>query len=363
MITSDRLKALWHSFRYCRVPKNTAGIDKITRILAASRLCVIPMTIYSVTIGALLALNTTGKINYTLYLLILTGFTLSHLLDNLVNDYYDFKRKIDNPGYFRALYGPHPFIDSILTTRDLKLVVLTVGLYDALLTTYLALTTSMWIGILALIGALVILTYAGIGFDVKRTGLGEILVAVVWGPVMIGGTILALTGGEHPVHLLYIYTPYSLAVTLVLIGKHMDKYPHDKEKNINTLPVKLGPGKTRVLSVALALTLPPASFIILYHYLQQPATAITLLTLLTVYPAVKILAKPKPEEPPEKWTVWPLWYVAASYAVMDSLGRTTITALLATAIYGSHPVITSIILAIEAMWETIVAYSLNKTIV
>ena len=55
MITPARLRALWHSFRYCRVPDNIENIDKPTRILAASGLCVVPMTIYSVTIGAIVA--------------------------------------------------------------------------------------------------------------------------------------------------------------------------------------------------------------------------------------------------------------------------------------------------------------------
>ncbi len=351
---------LWYSFRHCRVPDNVENIDRLTKIVAASRLCVTPMTIYSVTIGALISWIFTGTFNYILYLAILVGFTASHLLDNLVNDYYDYKRKIDDPGYFRALYGPHPFIDSIITRNDLNLVIVFIGLYDILLTVYLTITVSIWIVILAIIGALVILGYAGIGFDVKSSGLGEILVAVVWGPVMIGGTIIAMTG-SHPVYLLLIYLPYSLAVSLVLIGKHMDKYPHDLEKKVNTLPVRLGLDNTRKLAVTLAVILPIIGFIALYSYYPLPYTGIILLTFATSIVASKILLKPKPVNPPEKWEVWPLWYVAATYAVMDSLGRTTLTALLAIGLYyASHPAIALAIVVIDAVWEIIASSAIYR---
>jgi len=336
------------------------NIDRLTKIVAASRLCVTPMTMYSVTIGALLAWILTSTFNYILYLVILIGFTASHLLDNLVNDYYDYKRKIDDPEYFRALYGPHPFIDSIITRNDLNMVIILIGLYDTILTIYLTLTVSPWIAVLAVIGGLIILGYAGIGFDVKRSGLGEIFVAVVWGPVMIGGTIIAMTG-NHPLYLLLIYLPYSLAVSLVLIGKHMDKYPSDIEKKVYTLPVRLGLHNTRKLAVILALILPITGFIAIYYYYSLPYAGIILLTLGTSIVASEILLKPKPANPPKKWEVWPLWYVAATYAVMDSLGRTTTTALLAIGLYySSHPTIALAIVFMDAIWEIIASSTIYR---
>ncbi len=354
------MKALWYSFRYCRVPENMENMDRLTKIVAASRLCVIPMTIYSVTIGALIAWIIAGKFNFILYLAILLGFTASHLLDNLVNDYYDYERGIDDPGYFRALYGPHPFIDSIISKSELNLVIGLIGLYDALLTVYLSTTVSPWIAILAVIGAFIILGYAGIGFDAKRSGLGEVLVAVVWGPVMIGGTIIAMMG-SHPLYLLLIYLPYSLAVSLVLIGKHMDKHPHDLEKKVRTLPVRLGLANARKLAVTLAVILPITGFIAVYYYYPLPYAGIILLTLAISISANNILLKPKPSNPPEKWEVWPLWYVAAGYAVMDSLGRTTITALLAIGLYySSHQAIALALTVIDAAWEIITSSSIYK---
>ncbi|MCE4627972.1 MAG: prenyltransferase [Desulfurococcales archaeon] len=354
-----RLGALWYSFRKCRVP--SSNVDRVTRLIAASRLCVIPMTFYSVSIGAGLAWLLEDKFEPILYLALLAAFALTHLLDNLVNDYYDYKSGLDDPSYFRSLYGPHPFIDGIVSLSELKLLVLAVGLYDAVLAVYLGLTVSPLIPILALVGALIIASYAGLFFDAKRYGLGEILVAIVWGPVMAGGTYLALTG-HHPPLVVALYLPYALAVSLVLIGKHMDKYVHDRSKGIGTLPVRLGFENSRRLSIILSIAIPIISFIVFYYSTKQVLSVLLLLPLLTaITVSYTIFSKDKPEKPPRNWDLWPLWYVAAAYAVMDSVGRVTLLSIIALGLYSRGASLAAMTLAgILAVWEILSSYFIYK---
>ena len=102
-----RLSALWYSFRRCRVSPGDS-VDRVTRLIAASRLCVIPMTFYSVSIGAGLAWLLEGKLRLALYLALLIAFVLTHLLDNLVNDYCDYKSGLTGPATLEASMARTP---------------------------------------------------------------------------------------------------------------------------------------------------------------------------------------------------------------------------------------------------------------
>jgi 1,4-dihydroxy-2-naphthoate octaprenyltransferase len=75
----------------------------------------------------------------------------------------------------------------------------------------------------------------------KRIGLGELGVFLVWGPLMIGGTFYATTG-TLPGWVWLASIPYALLVSTVLIGKHIDKLKQDRARGIYTLPVLLGSG-------------------------------------------------------------------------------------------------------------------------
>ena len=318
---------LWYSFRKCRTPERGEP-GRLATIIAASRLCVIPMTFYSVTIGALLAWLE-GRWSTPVYLAVLAGFVLAHLLDNLVNDYFDYRRGLDDPGYFRRLYGPHPFIDGLLTPRQLAAVAALVLAYDALLALILSLKVTPLIGLLAALGGLVMAFYAGIGFDAKRTGLGELLLILVWGPVMAGGTLLAIAG-EHPATAAPVYLAYAATISLVLIGKHLDKLPVDTGKGLRTLPARLGASRAKKLAALIAALAPPLAALAAYAHTRHPLSLLPLIAVPTGFLVARALLEPRPREKPEGWDVWPLWHAAIGYVAMDATGRTLVLGLLAT---------------------------------
>jgi 1,4-dihydroxy-2-naphthoate octaprenyltransferase len=91
----------------------------------------------------------------------------------------------------------------------------------------------------ALAGLFISVFYVAPPLKLKHHGLGEPGVFVVWGPLMIGGTYY-VTAGTLPAWVWVASVPYALAVTTVLIGKHVDKYEQDGARGIHTLPVLLG---------------------------------------------------------------------------------------------------------------------------
>ena len=297
-------------------------------LLAAGRLCVVFMAIYAVTIGGLLA-AIEGGFNPILFLAILIGFVLAHVADNLLNDLTDYIKGIDVPGYFRTLYGPHPVIDGIVPPRSVAIFISAVVAYGIALALYLGFTVHPAIPLLAFTGVASMALYAGYPLDATKLGLGEPIVAIVWGPVMAGGTLLALSG-SHPVTAVLVYLPFAVTVSLVLIGKHLDKYDDEYRKGVGTLPVRLGKERTRRIAAAIALIAPLAAALgLLVHTGSYLAAALTLTAIPSSILSASLLSKPRPGEPPRNWRAWPLWYAAWGFRTMEATGRATILGLLA----------------------------------
>ena len=53
------------------------------------------------------------------WLLVTFGLILSHATNNLLNDYTDYVRGVDQDNYYRAQYGPQPLVHGLLTKRQL----------------------------------------------------------------------------------------------------------------------------------------------------------------------------------------------------------------------------------------------------
>ena len=99
----------------------------------------------------------------------------------------------------------------------------------------------------ALGGFLLSAAYTAPPLRLKKHGLGEPTVLVVWGPLMVGGTYYAATG-SIPGAVVLASLPYALLCTTVLMGKHIDKIPWDEPDGTHTLPVILGESRARAVT-------------------------------------------------------------------------------------------------------------------
>ncbi len=102
----------------------------------------------------------------------------------------------------------------------------------------------------ALSGFLLSVAYTAPPLRLKKRGLGEPDVFVVWGPLMICGTYYSAVGYVGW-DVLLASLPYGLLCTTVLMGKHIDKIPYDEPLGIHTLPVIFGEARARVVTLAM----------------------------------------------------------------------------------------------------------------
>ena len=91
----------------------------------------------------------------------------------------------------------------------------------------------------ALAGFVLSVAYTAPPLRLKKRGLGEPDVFVVWGPLMVCGTYYSAVGTVGW-DIVLASLPYGLLCTTVLMGKHIDKIPFDEPLGIHTLPVILG---------------------------------------------------------------------------------------------------------------------------
>lgn len=294
----------------CNCP-DVEHADTFTRWLVISRACVFSMTFTSGLIGVLLAAYTGAFVENTLFkiwlaFLSVVGIVLAHASNNLINDYTDTKRGVDTEDYPRSQYSVHPVLGGLTTPARLLQVALALTFIDGLIMLYLASVSGGTVIVFAVLGLVISLGYTAF---LKRYALGEIASLIVWGPLMTGGTVYAITGALDG-NTLLLTLPYGLIVASVLIGKHTDKIENDRPVGVHSVPVLLGQQR--------ALVLNKITFILFYGLivalvLTGVATPWILLTFLALPRLVnvwKAYSQPKPATKPENWPVWPLWYVA-----------------------------------------------------
>ena len=324
-----------YALRTCNCRKGP--VDGVSRWLVLTRACVQPMTLTSVAVAGLLAVHEAG-FNAWLFALAAVGAVLAHANNNLMNDLFDLDAGSDTEAYPRALYAPHPVLSGMITRGGLARAAAIINVVDLAIMLTLTAFRGPLIVLFAVAGLFISVAYTAPPLRLKKRGMGEPGVFLIWGPLMIGGTYFAATGSiSWPVLLASV--PYGLLVTAVLMGKHIDKLPWDAPKRIGTLPYLLGArlarGLTAIIMVAFYVVV---AALVLFGVLPFPALLVVfavpkLATSLSFY------SKPKPDRPPDDYPLWPLWYVSAAFVHTRRAGALLVLGLLVAAVVPvtAHP--------------------------
>jgi 1,4-dihydroxy-2-naphthoate polyprenyltransferase len=287
-----------------------SGLDVISRWLIATRSAVLIMTFTSGAIAGIFAFRD-GKFNLGLWLLMTFGLIMAHATNNLLNDYTDFQRGVDQNNYFRAQYGPQPLEHGLMSRRELLTYAAVTGLIALACGAYLVALRGPLAGLLLALGAVFVLFYT---WPLKYIGLGELTVLVVWGPLMIGGGYYVITGQWNWTVVLASLS-YALGPTTVIFGKHIDKYIEDKAKGIHTLPVIIGEKPARSMAlVMMALQYLLVVYLVVTGFFT-PAMLLVLVALTAMPEVWAIYRQPKPAVAPAGYpaNTWPLYYVAVAF--------------------------------------------------
>lgn len=329
-----RLAARWENWVRILQTQNLPAdrdADFVSRWLLITRASVLSMTGVSALSGGLLSAGHADA-NWGLFAMSTIGLLVAHAANNMINDYFDVAEGVDTAGYVRVQYAPHPILSGLISKEGLLAAIALLNALDLLILAYIAQARGVAAVAFALAGLFISVFYVAPPLSLKHRGLGEPCVAVVWGPLMIGGTYFVTTG-ELPLWVLPASVPYALLVTSVLFGKHVDKIAADTAKGIRTLPVIVGEARalavTRVMMVAF------------YFAIGGLVTAgvlgiwslVVLVGLPRLVTTLRVFREPPPETAPEGYPIWPLWYVAWAFLHTRRAGMLLIAGMIVNALF------------------------------
>ena len=243
--------------------------------------------------GTLVALALRGHygipdftINIVAFLATVFGCVAIHAAANLINDYFDFKKGLDQAENFGKV---NPLVRKIMTPQEVALeaglafaVALLCGLY-LVLDAGAAKTPLI---LLVIFGAISAYTYTAPPLAFKNRGIGDIQVLLSFATFMIFGAFYVQAHVLSWLPVLYAFPIGFLVVDILHINNLRDR-PADKAAGITTLAIILGDAGSKRLHHAyvLAAYLSVALLVTFAHL-----TLFTLLVAVSIPRALKLSA-------------------------------------------------------------------------
>jgi 1,4-dihydroxy-2-naphthoate octaprenyltransferase len=311
----------------------------LARALLLARASVLPLTVVGSGQGILYAWwkgtvsdTSAGVSGLLLGIAAFLGANLAHAANNLANDWRDYHDGLDRPGYPRADYSPHPIASGAMSSRTLLVVIAVLTGLAAILGGFaMVMRSEPALGLFAVAGLLLSWGYTDPPLRLKRRGLGELSVFLVWGPLMGCGTYLAATGTIDGIVVLSTL-PWGAIATAVLFGKHLDKIEADRSHGVRTFVVRIGEHRARIGALLLLVfgyvSISLFALAGIFPWIVAPLAGVAALSAL---PAMKIVAAPRPSAAPSGYPLWPLWHVSAAFLA----GRPAMLALLLGLVLGT----------------------------
>lgn len=289
-------------------------LDIVSKWLIATRSAVTTVTFYACVIAGLLAWRD-GYFAWLPWLIVTLGLFIAHGTNNLLNDYTDYKRGIDQDNYFRTQYGVHPLVQGFWTPRRQLRWFAVSGVLAVLSGVFALIYTDLAPVVIALfaLGAVVLLLYT---WPLKYLALGELFIFLIWGPILIAGVYIVLARGwtGNAWYVALAGVPFGLSVASINVGKHIDKLEDDRRKGVGTLPVRIGEKAARMVNmVALVLIYAVILYLVFGPRYFTPAMLVVFLAGKRLAMALRVLGKPRPAAPPEGYPAWPTWFSAFAF--------------------------------------------------
>ncbi len=180
---------------------------------------------------------------------------LLHAMGNLLNDYFDFRSGVDRKVEGDDGRPGRLLVRGELTPREVFIEAMTCLLVGVPLAAYLIWMSGpglLWFGLAA---ALALYAYTGPPFRLKYRALGEMLIFLVFGPLLTVGAAYAQTGGFEWLALV-LSVPVGVVTTAVLLGNNIRDMEEDRAAGVRTLAHSMGARAARA-AYALGVIVPP----------------------------------------------------------------------------------------------------------
>ena len=291
------------------------------KFLVLCRAVVLIITLFSCVVACALVYvetKTFGPSELLNGVIVTFGMLFAHAANNILNDCIDFYKGVDSKSYYRVRYGFHGLSQRLVTLREAIAYAAFSGMLALCAALYFVIIhNDRWLVFkLAAAGSFFVVFYT---WPLKYLGLGEPSVLIVWGYLMMGGVCSMVTNSAFNTRYVIAGLPYSLGVTSIIFGKHIDKLEEDEGKSIYTMPVLMGSTLSRYFLAFLSLAQYVLTLLlVVFNYLPKWS----LICALSSPTCIKCIgyflsSKPKAKEEIDDKNlrlVWPNYYVAIAFA-------------------------------------------------
>ncbi|MGC3978167.1 MAG: prenyltransferase [Paludibacteraceae bacterium] len=217
------------------------------------------------------------------------GAVIFQASGNLISDYFDYKYNVDRKESFGS---SRMLIDGIFAPKTILnygITFLIVGSFVGLLLTLKTGIGLLWIGIAGVLG-----TY--FYYKLKFVALGDLLIFVIYGPLIGLGTAFTMTGQFHW-EILLLEIPTAFLVVNILHANNTRDIRDDGKANIKTQAMLLGIKGSKVQYIVLALGAYIGVALMVLFKLTNPVTLVVFLTLPIALKNIKAMQQAEIENP------------------------------------------------------------------
>lgn len=213
----------------------------------------LPQSLMPALLALLLARGAEG-FSFVLGVLAVAGGVLAHLSMNLFDDFFDYRKIRATGGEFRSTKCPY-LRSGAATEGELLLACLGFGAAAALLGGVIWLMRGWAVLVPAAIGLFLGVMYSGWPLRLSYHGLGEAVIGLMFGPLLMWGVYVSAAGQMAP-QAVVLGLAMGLLVTVVVYVHSMMDWSIDVSADKHTLADLLGTQKRQLQVLAAMLGLP-----------------------------------------------------------------------------------------------------------
>lgn len=241
------------------------------------------------TVGALLLFP--GKIEWLLLPIILIAAVLFHTGGNLISEFFDFKHNVDRP---ESLGSSRILVDNLLAPKQILnagIITFIVGFALGLILVYVRGLDILYLGLAGLIAGVF---YTMKPFQFKYIALGDVLIFLAFGPLLVLGAYFGLTGDMNW-DIVWISFPISFLVVGILHANNTRDIQFDKQAKIKTFAGIIGLKGAKFEYYFLIAGAYISVIVLILSNITDWYTLIVFLTLPVAIKNIKQISKASPE--------------------------------------------------------------------
>ncbi len=228
-------------------------------------------------------------INWWYGLFALVAVMVMHAGGNLISDYFDFKKNVDRKETFGSSRLLVKGIFQPKTILIYGLTLLAISSAMGFVMVYLRGWHLLWIGALGVLGAFFY-------YALKFIALGDLLIFVIYGPLIGLGTAYVMTQ-ELIWNVVWLNIPVAMLVVNILHANNTRDIKHDAVANIKTQAMVLGLKRSQAQYIILALGAYVVLTVLVLVNILDALTLITFISLPLAIRNIRVMMRAEVEKP------------------------------------------------------------------